>query len=130
MGGSSEFGIDLEAARAFLAAKDEARRGALDKRFASASADFERILNAIKADGRAERVWQWGSLLDRSRFSEISDIDVAVEGLPGPDAYFDLLGKLAELTRFPIDLLELEKLDEADARSIRERGRLVYERGA
>ncbi len=69
-------------------------------------------------------------MLERSRFSEISDIDVAVEGLPGPEAYFDLLGKVAELTRFPMDLLELEKLDASDARSIRERGRLVYERGA
>lgn len=86
------------------------------------------MVDAIKADGRVGKVWQWGSLLDRGRFSEISDIDVAVEGLPGPEAYFELLGTLAELTDFPVDLVELEKAHEADARAIRERGRLVHER--
>ena len=35
------------------------------------------------------RVWQWGSLLDRYSFSEISDIDIAIEGLDGgPAAWF------------------------------------------
>jgi hypothetical protein len=37
------------------------------------------------------RVWQWGSLLDRSRFSEISDIDIAIEGFEGDAAAWSAL---------------------------------------
>ncbi|MCX7023675.1 MAG: hypothetical protein NT080_03545 [Spirochaetes bacterium] len=84
----------------------------------------------IKADGRATRIWQRGSLLDRARFSEISDIDVAVEGIAGAADYFDLLGRLMDLTMFPLDFLELEKVGKSNAWHIREQGRLVHGRSS
>ncbi len=51
-----------------------------------------------------------GSLLDRERFSEISDIDIAVEGLTGPEEFFAALGIAIEGTGLPVDVVELEKV--------------------
>ena len=50
-----------------------------------------------------------GSLLDRELFSEISDIDIAVEGLTGPEEFFAALGIAIEGTGLPVDVVELER---------------------
>ena len=125
---AEDFGIDLQAARAFLAAKDRAREEALDLRFAQANADFQAIVALIVERYRPKRIYQWGSLLDRRRFSEISDIDIALEGLPDAETYFAILGEAMRMTSFPLDLVELEKIGAENARHIREYGRPVYER--
>lgn len=122
------FAIDLDAVRAFLEKKDERRRALLDERFDAAQADFEGIVGRILERHSPRRIYQWGSLLDRAKFSEISDIDVAVEGLGGPEAYFALLGDVMTMSDFPLDIVELEKVGPENARCIRENGRLVYER--
>ena len=43
--------------------------------------DAEQILQYWIETYQLTRVWQWGSLLKREEFSEISDLDFAVEGL-------------------------------------------------
>jgi len=91
---AEDFGIDLQAARAFLAAKGRAREEALDRR----------------------------------SFSEISDIDIALGGLPDAETYFAILGEAMRMTSFPLDLVELEKIGAENASHIREYGRPVYER--
>jgi hypothetical protein len=78
------FDIDLDAVRGFLRNKELARSRLLDERFAQASSDFSRLVEMILEKFNPDRIYQWGSLLDRGRFSEISDIDIAVEGLSGP----------------------------------------------
>ncbi len=122
------FNIDLDAVRAFLSNKEATRSRLLDERFAKASADFTAITAMIAERFSPARIYQWGSLLDRARFSEISDIDIAVEGLRGPGEYFDLLGAALPLTRFPLDIVEMERIGDDNARYIREFGRIVYER--
>ena len=74
------------------------------------------------------RIYQWGSLLNEKYFSEISDIDIAVEGIRSVEQYFQMVGEAAKLTDFPLDLVDIEKIDCVHAESIRKRGRLVYER--
>jgi predicted nucleotidyltransferase len=122
------FDIDLDAVRVFLAHKEERRRIELDARFERARADFQAILERIIDRHSPRRIYQWGSLLDRDRFTEISDIDVAVEGLDGPEAYFALLGDVMEMSEFPLDIVELEKIGAENARYIRATGRIAYER--
>ena len=122
------FNIDLDAVRTFLLNKERERTRLLDEQFAQASADFESIVSMIAEYFKPDRIYQWGSLLDRSMFSEISDIDIAVEGLHGPEAFFELLGKASPLTRFPLDIVEMERIGDDNARYIRETGRMVYER--
>ena len=122
------FGIDLDRARAFLAAKEQRRRARIDARFAQATRDARAIVAAIAVEVRPRRIYQWGSLLDPARFTEISDIDIAVEGLRGPAEFFRTLGIAMDGTSLPVDVVELEKVPEDVADRIRTRGALVHER--
>ncbi len=71
-------------------------------------------------------IYQWGSLLDRDRFSEISDIDIAISGHISAEVFFEMFGKAMDMTDFSLDIVELEKIHPLHARNIREKGRLVY----
>ena len=78
---ANEFGIDLDRARAFQTDKERRRRARIDARFEQATRDASAIVAAIAEQVNPRRIYQWGSLLDRSRFSEISDLDFAIEGI-------------------------------------------------
>lgn len=123
-----ELGIDLDRVRAFLGDKERRRRAAVDARFERAGRDARAIIAQIAAEVDPRRIYQWGSLLDRARFSEISDIDIAVEGLRGPAEFFRTLGIAMEGTTLPVDVVELEKVPPDVAERIRTRGALVHER--
>ena len=118
----------MDKVRQFVAAKSERRRVALDERFARAGRDFEAIVASIVSEVKPLRIYQWGSLLDRRLFTEISDIDIAVEGLTGPDEFFKALGIAMDGTSLPVDVVEIEKVPRDVAERIRKRGRIVYER--
>lgn len=66
--------------------------------------DAEQILQYWIETYQPTRVWQWGSLLKREEFSEISDLDFAVEGLNSVQM-LQLLADAEERSDFPIDLL-------------------------
>ena len=123
-----DFGVDLVEVRAFLARKEERRRAELDERYAKATRDARAIVTEIAAQVNPRRIYQWGSLLDRKRFSEISDVDIAVEGLNGPAEFFRVLGIAMDGTNLPVDVVELEKVPVEIAERIRRRGALVHER--
>ena len=123
------FAIDMNAVRAFLNDKEAARTRMLAERLASAQRDFDRIVETVSKRYHPTRIWQWGSLIHTENFSEISDIDIALEGVSGPEEYFSILGDIAGMTDFPVDVIEIEKIDPETAREIRTRGRLVYDRG-
>ena len=123
-----DFGIDLDRARAFLADKERRRRARIDERYARATRDARAIVSEIAARVNPRRIYQWGSLLDRSRFNEISDLDIAVEGLNGPAEFFMVLGIAMNATALPVDVIELEKVPPDVAERIRTRGALVHER--
>lgn len=125
---ASRFPIDMDAARAFLAAKQARRKALLDERFQRATDDCARIVESIVRLYHPLRIWQWGSLLDRTRFSEISDIDLALEGVNGPEAFFAILGLASSMTNFPVDIVELERVGKANADYIRTKGKLIHER--
>lgn len=93
-----------------------------------ATDDAERILRKIVADYAPLRVWQWGSLLEPDMFREGSDIDFAVEGVPDAPTWFRLLGDAMDLTDFPLDIVQLEKIAPEFADMIRMKGKVVYER--
>jgi predicted nucleotidyltransferase len=119
--------MDLGKVRDFLDKKRKSRQAELDRRFEHAWQDFESIVQAIVASYHPRRIYQWGSLLRREQFSEISDIDIAVEGILDPGQFFTLYGEAMGLTSFRLDLVQIEKIHPLHARDIRERGRLAYE---
>jgi predicted nucleotidyltransferase len=120
--------IDLAQVRKFLQDKETRRRQQLAERLNHAQEDARRIIDHIARRYAPRRIYQWGSLLETRDFSEISDIDIGVEGLTGPEQYFAMLGDAMRMTIFPVDLVEMEKVDQETAESLRRRGRLVYER--
>ena len=125
---AEDFGVDLNQVRAFLADKTRRRQERVDERFAQATREARAVISEIAVQVNPRRIYQWGSLLDRKRFSEISDVDIAVEGLNGPEEFFRVLGIAMNGTALPVDVVELEKVPADVADRIRTRGALVHER--
>ena len=99
-----DFGVNLDQVRAFLAERERRRRERIDERYAQATRDAGAIVSEIAEQVNPRRIYQWGSLLDRKRFSEISDLDLAVEGLNGPAEFFQVLGIAMNGTALPVDV--------------------------
>jgi len=68
-----------------------------------------------------------GVLPSPERFSEISDIDIALEGLSSPEEYFAILGDVMNMSSIPLDIIDLGKVDAETATFIKQRGKLIYE---
>jgi len=120
--------FDIRKAREFIRRKCADERAENHRLFEKAWEDFDRIVGLIIRNYKPMRIYQWGSLLTRRHFSGISDIDIAVEGIGSAEQYFRMIGEAAEMTDFPIDIVEIEKIAPVHAESIRRKGRLVYER--
>lgn len=93
-----------------------------------AVADAKSIISMITGQFQPRRVYQWGSLLRPGGFKPYSDIDIALEGVTDAERFFALLGEAQNLTRFPLDIVQLEKIAPEYAADIRQHGKLIYER--
>lgn len=120
--------IDLDRVRAFLKEKEERRQARIDALFERATREAEAIIAQIARELKPRRIYQWGSLLDRARFTEISDIDIAVEGLRGPEEFFRAVGIALDGATVHVDVVEMEKLRTDVAEYIRRWGKVVHER--
>ena len=110
----------------FLRRHERARQDKLDVRFCKARRDFERIVQFIISDHQPKRIWQWGSLLDRRKFTEISDLDIAIEGLASAQEIFEITAQAEEMTALPLDIVEMEKIAPEYRALIQRKGRLVH----
>ncbi len=124
----STYRVNPKDTRRFFEEKEQKRVARLAVRFEAAWKDAHAIIKMIEKDYDPVRIWQWGSLLDQKHFSEISDIDIAIEGISDTETFFELYGKALALTSFPLDLIDLARIEPVHADSICKRGRLVYER--
>ena len=57
---------------------------------------------------------------------ERSDIDIALEGLSAAERLFQVYARAEELSTFPLDIVELERIESEYAHLIRTTGRLVH----
>ncbi len=119
---------NIEAARAFQKKKRLASQEKLALRHQRALNDFQQIVDMIVNKYKPKKIYQWGSLLNKDQFSEISDIDIAVEGMPDAQSYFNMLADAEKLTSFPLDIVEMESIHELHKNMIIQKGVLVYER--
>jgi hypothetical protein len=119
---------DRRMVRSYIERKQRADEQALAARLERARKDFSKIVAYIIANHDPVKILQWGSLIDGEHFSEISDIDIALEGVTDPAEFFKLLGSAEKMTDLPLDIVQLECIHPAYAEGIRRQGRLVYER--
>ena len=119
----------IAAARKRLRDRERDRSEQLEALRARAVADSQAIVDMIVRKYHPVRVHQWGSVLRRGGFRNYSDIDIAVEGLTDARTFFQILGEVERMTRFPGDLVQIEKVAPEYAEEIRQCGRIVYERG-
>ena len=118
--------VDPTQTVAFLRRREAERQRVLDQRFRAAWGEFHGIVEMIAAEFAPRRIWQWGSLLHRRRFCERSDIDIALEGLGAAERLFRVHARAEELSTFPLDIVELERIEPEYAHLIRTTGRLVH----
>ena len=121
--------VDPEKARAFLDRKRRNKAQAVGQLYDQAVRDFEAIRGMIVDRYQPVRIYQWGSLLDRAKFRDYSDIDISVEGVNDPELFFKMFGEAEKMTTFSLDLLDHGKLAPEFAQIIQRKGVLVYERG-
>lgn len=120
--------MNIQKIRENLEKKENAKRLSRLKRLEKARRDFEAIVRMIIDRYAPRKIVQWGSLLVPEQFDENSDIDIAVEGVPEAERFFALLGDAMALTRFDLDIVQLEKIEPEFAELIISKGKLIYER--
>ena len=120
--------FDIDAAKKFQQNKLKRQQEALDLRFKEATRDFNAICQMIIRDFQPTAIYQWGSLLDRKKFSGISDIDIALEGITDAQEYFTLLRRADDMTQFPVDILQLEKIHPLHKEMIVTSGVQIYKK--
>lgn len=120
--------VGADEIREFLRRRQERRRTERARLHAEAERDAAAIVRRIAERFSPQRIVQWGSVLAPERFREYSDIDIAVEGVTDPETYFRMLEEAEELTRFPLDLVQLERIEPEYRELILQKGRVVYER--
>ena len=114
--------------RAFVRARKKRNKERLASRLKAARRDFQAITAMIAGEYNPKRIYQWGSLMEDRHFSEMSDIDIALEGITDSETLSTLRARADGMTRFPVDIVAIEHVHPAYAEYILHRGRIVYER--
>jgi predicted nucleotidyltransferase len=120
---------EIEQARAFLRQRNADYMRKCENMHAQAVDDCRKIIDIMITKYGVQRIYQWGSLLNKHNFRDYSDIDIAVEGLKKAEDYFALLEEAQQCTAFPVDIVEIEKIEPEYADEIKQMGKVVYERG-
>jgi predicted nucleotidyltransferase len=108
--------------RAGARKREAESQAALDERFELAWQLARQGADILRRQFGATKVVVFGSLVNRQRFFERSDIDLAVWGIP-EHLYLHALGRLLDLTTdFSVDLVRVEEAREHMSRSIETEG--------
>ncbi|MEA3210449.1 MAG: uncharacterized protein QOE70_3506 [Chthoniobacter sp.] len=89
------------------------------------TAEVRLAARTLASESGVTRVWFFGSAAARRPLDYASDLDLAVEGLPG-ERYFGTLGALLSILRCPLDLVRWENASDALRAQILSTGTLVY----
>jgi len=120
--------FDYDAAVNFLNQKADNKKKSNKRLFLKAAKEASKIITMLIKEFNVRKIYQWGSLLNPDKFDENSDIDIGIEGLGSVQEYFNLLEKAEAICSFPLEILELERIDPLHKKSIIDKGQLVYEK--
>jgi predicted nucleotidyltransferase len=90
-----------------------------------AQQDAKNIIEMTIQKYQPKQIIQWGSLLEPRHFSEASDIDLAFVGLDSL-SFMRLLADAEDMTKFPLDLLQLELIHPSFQKIILMKGKIIY----
>ena len=122
--------VDSAAAARWVTSRNEQRRERLRRLLRTAQRDAARIISALAEEYRPRRIYQWGSLVHTERFREISDIDIAIEGMACDEQALASIRSQAELmTDLPVDLVVMGRLEPGRANLIRRFGTVAWQHG-
>lgn len=125
--GSDWGNFDIDAARRTYRRREAERTERLRQLWRDASDQADRAVALIAREFAPTRIIQWGSILRPERFTEISDIDIAVEGIDDQETWSRLEREVERIVSFPLDLLPFGLLRPEYRREILQRGKVVYE---
>lgn len=120
--------VTLDQMRTFVAEKHRRRDQHLADLHARAAQQARQILELLIAGGNPTRIVQWGSVLHPHLFREYSDIDFAVQGLPDAQSLAELQDRAQRIADFPVDIVNLDRIEPEFRAVILAKGRIVYER--
>ena len=106
-----------------LRARSEARRVKADARAARLHSRLPQAANLLIEQYHARRVVLFGSLATKT-YSEFSDVDLAVEGMPSASD-FHALADLMALFGGPVDLVRTEEATASLRAHIEEEGQVL-----
>ena len=105
-------GVSISDVKKYLKERDHKEKLQRQHLFELATSEFDKMVEHIITNYNNITVYQWGSLMNPEDFDENSDIDIAVEGIKSAEVFFKLYGELMKMTNFPLDFVELERIDE------------------
>lgn len=114
--------------RTFLDRREQEQKAHLQELHRRAKRDADEIVAFLVREYRPSRVLQWGSVINPDRFREYSDIDIAVEGIVDGETFFALLADAEKMTDFPLDIVQLERIEPEFRELLLQKGRIIYER--
>lgn len=103
----------------------EAQEAAQRRLVNKAQRAANQVIKHLLAEYEPEKIYQAGSLVDSDRFTEISDIDIAISGLT-PEELEEVSDWAEEKSSFPVDILDLDRAEQVHVDSITRTGRQVY----
>lgn len=97
----------------------------LDARYHRAWQGVRIAADILKKEYGAEKVWVFGSLTQRDRFDQKSDIDLAEVGIPD-DKFYSAVAAITRAVRdFEIDLVDMKNCQDSLKKVIEEEGILI-----
>lgn len=120
-------GFDIQAARENWRKRVDERNRQRRELWERAKTEADCAVALIIERYEPRRVIQWGSVLRPERFTEISDIDIAVEGITDPETWSRLETDVLAVVSFPLHLIPFEQVIPVHQQDILARGRVVYE---
>ena len=97
---------------------EKARQGLFKK----ALDDAAKIAGHLREKHGCGEIYLIGSILEKERFSEKSDIDLVVKGLP-KDRYFYILAEIRDITDFSVDIIPYEDANELIRDTVEKEGK-------
>lgn len=121
--------IDIAAVAARFREEDLRIREARARRHAEARRQLGAAVDVAKGFPEVTRIRVSGSVVRPDRFTEMSDIDLCIEGVASPETWLRLERALLDVVEVPLDLVRWESLIEPHRESITARGEVVYDSG-